>query len=101
MPINIVPYTLYIIPKLDDIDKTTKAQEVYNLLLEKGVQVLYDDRNELSIGAKLKDSKVVGIPYVAVFGKTLELFSPNLTIHLSCLRYQSLEQVLNVFLHCK
>ncbi len=72
LPINIVPYTLYIIPKMDDIDKTTKAQAIYNLLIENGVQLLYDDRTELSIGAKLKDSKVVGTPYVAVFGKTLD-----------------------------
>lgn len=72
LPINITPYLLYIIPKLDDSDKTEKAKAVYNLLLENGVQVLYDDRNELSIGTKLKDSKVVGTPYVAVFGKTLD-----------------------------
>ena len=72
LPVNITPYLLYIIPKLDDSDKTEKAKAVYNLLLENGVQVLYDDRNELSIGTKLKDSKVVGTPYVAVFGKTLD-----------------------------
>ena len=42
------------------------------MLLENGVQVLYDDRNELSIGAKIKDSKIVGTPYVVVFGKTLD-----------------------------
>lgn len=72
LPINIVPYSLYIIPKLDDIDKTAKAQTIYNLFLEKGVHVLYDDRDELSIGVKLKDSKVVGTPYVAVLGKTLD-----------------------------
>lgn len=72
LPVNITPYLLYIIPKLDDSDKTAKAQAIYNLLLENGVQVLYDDRNELSIGTKLKDSKVVGTPYVAVFGKTLD-----------------------------
>lgn len=72
LPINITPYLLYIIPKLDDSDKTEKAKAIYNSLLENGVQVLYDDRNELSIGTKLKDSKVVGTPYVAVFGKTLD-----------------------------
>lgn len=72
LPINIVPYSLYIIPKMDDVDKTNKAQAVYGLLLENGVQVLYDDRKELTIGAKLKDSKIVGTPYVVVFGKTLE-----------------------------
>ena len=72
LPINIVPYPLYIIPKSDDNDKIAKAQAIYDLFLENGVQVLYDDRNELSIGAKLKDSKIVGTPYVAVFGKTLD-----------------------------
>ena len=72
LPINIVPYPLYIIPKLDDAEKTNKANAVYDLLIKNGVQVLYDDRTELSIGAKLKDSKVVGTPYVTVFGKTLE-----------------------------
>ena len=72
LPINIVPYTLYIIPKLDDVNKLAKAEVTYNLLLENGVQVLYDDRNELSIGAKIKDSKIVGTPYVVVFGKTLD-----------------------------
>ena len=72
LPINITPYPIYMIPKLDDKDKTIKTQAVYNLLLENGVSVLYDDRSELSIGAKIKDSKVVGTPYVAVFGKTLE-----------------------------
>lgn len=72
LPLNIAPYSLYIVPKLDEIDKTNKAQDIYDLLLENGVQVLIDDRTELSIGAKLKDSKVVGTPYVAVFGKTLD-----------------------------
>lgn len=72
LPLNIVPYPLYIIPKLDDINKSNKAQAVYDLLIENNVQVLYDDRKELSIGAKLKDSKITGIPYVAVFGKTLD-----------------------------
>lgn len=72
LPINLVPYLLYIIPKLDDDRKTTTAQETYDSLIKIGIPVLYDDRNELSIGAKIKDSKVVGVPYVVVFGKTLE-----------------------------
>ena len=72
LPINIVPYSLYIVPKLDDINKTNKSKIIYELLLNNNVPVLYDDRNELSIGAKLKDSKMLGIPYTAVFGKTLD-----------------------------
>lgn len=72
LPINIVPYSLYIIPKSDDKEKTLKAKAAYELLQENGVPILYDDRDELSIGARLKDSKVLGIPYVVVFGKTLD-----------------------------
>lgn len=72
LPINIVPYLLYIIPKLDDEEKTTISQEMYNTLIKENVNVLYDDRKELSIGAKIKDSKILGIPYVVVFGNTIE-----------------------------
>ena len=72
LPINIAPYTLYIIPKNDDKDKEEKALNAYQELLDNGVDVLYDDRTDLSIGAKIKDSKIVGTPYVVVFGNTLD-----------------------------
>lgn len=72
LPINIAPYLLYIVPKTDDKEKLEQAELIYKLLSDKGVPVLYDDRNDLSIGAKIKDSKIVGTPYVAVLGKTLE-----------------------------
>ena len=72
LPINIVPYLLYIIPKLDDKEKTEISQEMYSTLIKENVNVLYDDRKELSIGAKIKDSKILGIPYVVVFGNTIE-----------------------------
>ena len=71
LPINIVPYSLYIIPKLDDKAKENKVLEIYEKLINNNVNVLYDNREELSIGSKIKDSKVLGIPYVAVFGNTL------------------------------
>jgi len=72
LPINIAPYILYIVPKLDDSAKCKIAQQTYEKLKEKNVAVLFDDRNELSIGAKLKDSKITATPYVAVFGNTLD-----------------------------
>ena len=72
LPNSIAPYLLYIVPKLDDEVKTKQAITMYNTFKEKGVPVLYDDRTDLSIGAKIKDSKIVGTPYVAIFGKTLD-----------------------------
>lgn len=72
LPINISPYLLYIISKSDDVEKDGMAKEVYNMLEEKNIPILFDDRDNISIGAKIKDSKIVGTPYVVVFGKTLE-----------------------------
>lgn len=72
LPENIAPYTVYIIPKDDDQEKLNFAQCVYNELRKNGVKVLYDDRTEMSIGAKLKDSRVVGSPYTVVLGKSLD-----------------------------
>ena len=72
LPLNITPYSIYIVPKFDDKEKTNQSIVAYQLLLEKGVPVLYDDRTEVTIGAKIKDSKITGTPYVAVFGRTLE-----------------------------
>lgn len=72
LPLNITPYSIYIVPKLDDEEKKNQSIAAYQLLLEKGVSVLYDDRTEVSIGAKIKDCKITGTPYVAVFGRTLD-----------------------------
>lgn len=72
LPINLSPYLLYIVPKFDEKDKLDQAQSIYDQLNQKGIPVLFDDRQELSIGARIKDSKIVGVPYIAVFGRTLE-----------------------------
>ena len=38
------------------------AEEVYNELLKKGIEVLFDDRN-LRPGQKFADAELMGIPY--------------------------------------
>lgn len=72
LPISVAPYLIYIIPKLDDGKKTEQAENVYNKLSEMGISALFDDRKEVTIGAKMKDAKVVGCPYMAVFGNSLD-----------------------------
>ena len=72
LPMNIAPYHLYIVPKIDDDSKNKQAEFIYEMFKKYDVPVLYDDRKDVSIGAKIKDSKVTGTPYVAVFGKTLD-----------------------------
>ena len=72
LPLNVVPYSIYIIPKNDDDLKLKKANEIYSELENRSIPVLYDDRDGISIGSKIKDSKILGIPYCAVLGKTLD-----------------------------
>ncbi|MBQ7209912.1 MAG: hypothetical protein IJS05_03330, partial [Paludibacteraceae bacterium] len=66
LPVNLAPYSVYLIPKIDDVNKYKQSLYIYKELIEKGVDVLYDDRLNLSIGAKIKDCKVTGTPYFVV-----------------------------------
>lgn len=72
LPYNLAPYKAYIVPMLDDKEKSEIALKYYNLLKDSGIKVLYDDRKHLRVGPKIKDAFITGAPYLIVFGKTLE-----------------------------
>ncbi len=72
LPLSVAPYVLYIVVKTDDVEILSKATDIYDKLDASGVKVLFDDRNEISIGAKVKDCLVTGTPYVAIFGNSLK-----------------------------
>ena len=72
LPKSIAPYKLQIIPKMDDESKVALAENIYNTLKEQGIDCILDDRENLSIGAKIKDCKVLGTPYVLVLGDKME-----------------------------
>lgn len=67
-PESIAPFTIHLI----SIGQNDKAQELYETLTTKGVEVLFDDR-ETSAGAKFADADLIGIPHrVVVSGKSLD-----------------------------
>lgn len=68
LPTCIAPYILQIIPKGRDELKNAEAESLYRVLLEHNVKTILDDRNEISVGAKIKDAAVLGTPYIAVLG---------------------------------
>lgn len=72
LPESINPYKLHIVAKTDDAKKLDLANNLYTKLNEKGLNVLYDDREEVSIGAKIKDSKMLGARYLLIMGNTLD-----------------------------
>ena len=48
------------------------ANSVYLKLNNSGISCIIDDRENLTIGAKIKDSKILGTPYLIVIGDKQE-----------------------------
>lgn len=68
-PKSIAPFSVHLI-NLQGGEQ--KAEELYQDLQKKGVEVLYDDRKEASPGEKFTDADLIGIPFrVVVSAKTL------------------------------
>ena len=68
LPYRIAPYKLQIIPKVEDESKMKMAEEIIRKLEFMGIQVILDDRENISIGSKIKDARILGTPYVLVLG---------------------------------
>lgn len=62
-PESIAPFSLHliVISKDKESDNYKKAEEIYSKLVENGIEVLFDDREE-SAGTKFADSDLIGIP---------------------------------------
>ncbi|MFC5700230.1 proline--tRNA ligase [Cohnella faecalis] len=71
-PSALAPFHVHLIPisSKDDIQMQA-ANDLYNRLLENGVEALLDDREERP-GVKFKDSDLIGIPIRIIIGKDAE-----------------------------
>jgi prolyl-tRNA synthetase len=69
-PENVAPYQ-YHLCGLDLSDPTVKKQayELYQKLSNQGKEVLFDDRENISAGAKFADADLIGIPNRLVISK--------------------------------
>ena len=72
LPEQIAPYKVQIVPKMDNEEKVKLANELYAELQSQGIGAILDDRENLNIGAKIKDCKVLGTPYLLVLGDKQE-----------------------------
>ena len=68
-PEIVAPYkaTIVIANSKDDV-QVKAAEKLYSTLEKKGIDVLLDDRKE-SIGVKLNDAELTGMPYIIVVGR--------------------------------
>ena len=72
LPKSVAPYLLQIVPKVESEEKMQIANKLYQKLQQNGIGAIIDDRENLTIGAKIKDAKVLGTPYLVVIGDKTE-----------------------------
>lgn len=69
---EVAPFKIYLASVGNTPDVISASDELYKLLTEAGITVLYDDRDERP-GAKFADADLIGLPYrVVVSSKTIQ-----------------------------
>ena len=68
-PVSIAPFSVHLVGLGKSEEEIARVEEVYNMLMEKGFDVLYDDR-KASPGFKFADADLLGMPVRVTAGKT-------------------------------
>ena len=73
-PETIAPYKIHLINLKGKEGKSSQlAGEIYDKMTKNGMEVLFDDRDDLRAGEKFADADLIGIPYrIIVSDKTAE-----------------------------
>ena len=64
LPLSVAPYYVYII---SNNERSEEALDLYNEFENRGIPVIIDDTND-TIGRKIRNAKILGIPYIAILG---------------------------------
>jgi prolyl-tRNA synthetase len=66
----IAPYQVHLIAvSAKSKEVTDRAEMLYAELLKNGIDVLYDDRKDISPGFKFKDADLLGMPFQIIVGE--------------------------------
>lgn len=68
-PEAIAPFQVHLLSLGNNEDVLSKAQEVYELLENNNIEVLFDNRSEVSNGEKFNDSDLIGCPLRVVLSE--------------------------------
>ena len=68
-PFNISPFKINIITSNDKFSNI--AENLYDTLAQKYINISLDDR-DLSLGRKIKDSELIGVPWTIIIGKSYD-----------------------------
>jgi len=81
-PETVAPYKAHLIKlKTNNPQLTTFIEKLYHSLQKNNIEILYDDRQEVSAGEKLIEADLIGIPYRLIVsektGKKIEIKKRN------------------------
>ncbi|XP_014485317.1 PREDICTED: probable proline--tRNA ligase, mitochondrial [Dinoponera quadriceps] len=102
-PVNLAPYTAYIIPpKAGSKEENTSAyvEQLFEILRQHDIDTILDDRTQFTIGKRFMYARAIGYPYVIVIGKAATQSVPLFEVHdlnNSTCRELSLEQMNHYF----
>ena len=65
-PESIAPFSVHLLALGDDETVFKEAEKIYETLSQNDLEVLFDDRREISAGEKFADADLLGIPMRAV-----------------------------------
>ena len=65
-PESVAPFKVHLLVLGENEEVRKEANKVYAELSKKGVEVLFDDRSEVSAGEKFADADLLGLPYRVV-----------------------------------
>ncbi len=65
-PESVAPFRVHILELGDSEEVLKEAESLYKKLTASGIEVLYDDRKDMSAGEKFADADLLGMPYRVV-----------------------------------
>lgn len=68
LPVSVTPYYVYLI---SNDKKKEEMENLYNTFNDKNIDVIIDDVKG-TIGEKIRNAKILGIPYIAIMGNNTE-----------------------------
>lgn len=98
LPVSVTPYYLYII---SNENKKNIAEDMYENFESENVEVIIDDVKG-SIGEKIRNAKVLGVPYIAIFGNNTESDSVEIERTIDGKKkVMKIEEAINIFKNMK
>lgn len=68
-PLSVAPFSVHLLLLGNDDKTKSEADKIYEDLSANKIEVLYDDRVDISAGEKFADADLIGIPYRVVVSK--------------------------------